>query len=97
MLDATTYPIVYQLPVPEQLEPGQVDPLEPPIDPNAPMALIPEGPRASVMPNMDDVEGFDVDKMTERDSFASNLDTFSAAGESKNRQTVILFHFCHEN
>lgn len=68
-----------KLPQPEEQAPGQVDPLEPPIDPNAPMALIPDGPSTSLMPNMDDVQGFDVDQMTERDSFASNLDSFASS------------------
>jgi import inner membrane translocase subunit TIM17 len=34
-------PSAPKMPMPEQVEPGQVNPLEPPIDPNAPMALIP--------------------------------------------------------
>merc|ERR1719162_1221253 len=74
-----------KLPAIEQAEPGQVDPLEPPIDPNAPMALIPDGgSRTSLMPDMGglgggDVEGFDVDRMTEQDTFASNLDSFASS------------------
>lgn len=84
-----------KLPQIEQQEPGAVDPLEPPIDPNAPMSLIPadsgkmradKGALFSAN-NLDD-EGFDVLDMAEKDSFASSLDSgfgtdaYSGFGES---------------
>jgi len=71
-----------KMPMPEQVEPGQVNPLEPPIDPNAPMALIPGDNGMSLRPDMGglvDNEGFDVGAMAERDSFASNFDTFASS------------------